>query len=250
MKIGFISDIHANAQALEAVMADMRQSAVDSVVCLGDVATLGPSPREVVRMLRELDCLCIRGNHEEAVFSPEDAAALGIGGHLEPVLHWCREALGGEDLDFLGRFVPRASLELGGGLTALLYHGSPRSSVESICSDTPGEVLGERLGDTAGAALAVGGHTHVPMLRPYGELWVVNPGSVGCAFRSPPLAPPSPSLVPYAEYLVVDCDGRDIRLDFRRVGFDVVGYCDVLARSDLPLRDWWLGEYRRLGYLP
>ena len=54
MRYAFISDIHGNLQSLELVLADIKQVQVDQIVCLGDVASLGPQPREVIARLREL----------------------------------------------------------------------------------------------------------------------------------------------------------------------------------------------------
>ncbi len=54
MRIALISDIHSNLTALEAVLADIERAGVDQIVFLGDAATLGPHPREVVAHLRAL----------------------------------------------------------------------------------------------------------------------------------------------------------------------------------------------------
>ena len=56
MRVALISDIHANAVALQAVLEDIAQVGVDPIVCLGDVATLGPAPGAVIQMLRALGC--------------------------------------------------------------------------------------------------------------------------------------------------------------------------------------------------
>ena len=47
-RIALISDIHANEVALRAVIAEIRRTGVDQVICLGDVATLGPRPNAVI----------------------------------------------------------------------------------------------------------------------------------------------------------------------------------------------------------
>jgi predicted phosphodiesterase len=60
--LALISDIHGNAVALDAVLADLTRRGADEVICLGDVAAGGPQPREVIARLRELDCQAIRGN--------------------------------------------------------------------------------------------------------------------------------------------------------------------------------------------
>ena len=48
MRIGLISDIHGNLVSFESVLADIDRAGVDRVVCLGDVAAIGPQPCEVV----------------------------------------------------------------------------------------------------------------------------------------------------------------------------------------------------------
>jgi len=54
VRIAVIADIHGNLTALEAVLADLAGVGVDRVVCLGDVAAIGPQPHEVAVRLREL----------------------------------------------------------------------------------------------------------------------------------------------------------------------------------------------------
>ena len=73
MQIALISDIHGNYTALEAALADIDRRHVDAIICLGDVATIGPQPRQVLDKLKELGCPCILGNHESALLEPERA---------------------------------------------------------------------------------------------------------------------------------------------------------------------------------
>jgi predicted phosphodiesterase len=56
MRIAVISDIHGNAYALDAALADMASQGVDQIVCLGDAIQWGPQPAETVQRLRELAC--------------------------------------------------------------------------------------------------------------------------------------------------------------------------------------------------
>ncbi|MBK9210161.1 MAG: metallophosphoesterase family protein [Anaerolineales bacterium] len=52
MRIAFISDIHGNFTAFQAVLADINSQHVDQIVCLGDVVTMGPQPVEVLNKLK------------------------------------------------------------------------------------------------------------------------------------------------------------------------------------------------------
>jgi len=66
MKIGFISDIHGNLEALETVLADAEAQGVEHFVCLGDIVGYGPDPNACVDRVRELCEVTILGNHDQA----------------------------------------------------------------------------------------------------------------------------------------------------------------------------------------
>ena len=70
MRIGFISDIHGNFTALEAVLADIKKQQIDQLICLGDTVSLGPQPQEVLYALREWNAITIMGNHDQATLEP------------------------------------------------------------------------------------------------------------------------------------------------------------------------------------
>src|SRR6476620_10945867 len=124
MRIALISDIHGNQLAREAVVADAARRCADKVACLGDVATLGPRPGDVLRTLRDLGCPCILGNHDTFLIDPELVARYTNVPVIVQAIDWCRAQLSAEDLAFVRTFADRAELPLGGGRTLLLFHGS------------------------------------------------------------------------------------------------------------------------------
>lgn len=67
VKIAFISDVHANLSALEAVMEDISREAPDEIICLGDTVGYGPQPAECLAIVRRTCSLVLMGNHEHAV---------------------------------------------------------------------------------------------------------------------------------------------------------------------------------------
>lgn len=81
MKIAVIADIHANAVALDAVLADIERARdrPDRIVCLGDLPALNPQPREVMARIRALGCPTVRGNVDDRIprhlADPETALA-------------------------------------------------------------------------------------------------------------------------------------------------------------------------------
>ncbi|HET9581635.1 MAG TPA: metallophosphoesterase family protein [Gemmatimonadota bacterium] len=70
MLIGILADVHANLQALEAVLAWLDARRVDDLVCLGDVVGYGGDPERCVEIVRERCSVTVRGNHDHAVFDP------------------------------------------------------------------------------------------------------------------------------------------------------------------------------------
>lgn len=71
-RIAFISDIHGNIDALDAVLQDIDRQDIDSIYCLGDIVGYGASPTECVQRVRERCAATVLGNHDElAVKGPE-----------------------------------------------------------------------------------------------------------------------------------------------------------------------------------
>src|SRR4030095_4125378 len=65
MRFAILSDIHSNLEALEAVLADARAQSCTHFVCLGDIVGYNANPSECVKLIRELECPVVKGNHDE-----------------------------------------------------------------------------------------------------------------------------------------------------------------------------------------
>ena len=244
MQIALISDTHGNVPALTAVLDDIRAQGADQIIFLGDAATLGPHPRETLDILRGLDCICILGNHDAALLDPARTADYQIGTGLLPALDWGRELLNESDFDFLRSFRPIYELELGNALKLLCFHGSPRSNIELILSTTPDKTM-DALFSNQPAIVLAGGHTHIQMVRQHGQQVIINPGSVGIAFLEPFMpGGNTPTLLPWAEYALVRVEKAGWSADLRRVRFDTQAVVRAVAASGIPLKEWWLSQYR------
>src|SRR5262245_54602236 len=92
-RIALISDLHGNAIPLRETLPPIERSGADGSVCLGDVATLGPAPREVIDRLRELGCRCIRGNHDDYLLEPRLASTHNSLSMVVEAIDWCRDQL-------------------------------------------------------------------------------------------------------------------------------------------------------------
>ena len=67
MRIGVFSDIHANLEALSAVLEAFGKESIDVYYCLGDTVGYGGSPNECADLVREVAKVTILGNHDAAV---------------------------------------------------------------------------------------------------------------------------------------------------------------------------------------
>jgi predicted phosphodiesterase len=245
-KIALIADIHGNLPALEAVLAAVAAEGIARAVCLGDVATFGPQPREVIARLRALGCPVVMGNTDAMLLAPQGAEhTVGSDFSNEYFDQWCATQLTADDLAYLRTFQPTISLPLGPDVTLFCYHGSPRSYDERITAETPDDALREMLGATP-AQIYAGGHTHQQMLRRHRDALVVNPGAVGFVKDAiPPAAPVrNPS---WAEYAVIASDGGGwLDVSLRRVPFDLDALFAAMDASGIPRAQWRKGDWRRV----
>jgi predicted phosphodiesterase len=230
MRIALISDLHANEAALDAVLHDARDC--DRVICLGDVATLGPRPVEVLARLRDLGITCILGNHDEFLLDPALIHGYTEARVVVDSVDWCRAHLDAATLDVVRTFARTLEVPLDGGATLFLFHGTARSNMEDLLATTPPDRVDEMLAGHRASVLA-GGHTHVQMVRQHRGMWIVNPGSVGLPFRAHGESPPA--LLPDAEYAIVEASPRGVAVSLRRVPVAIRAMRDALDGCDLPL---------------
>ncbi len=162
MKRALISDIHSNIEALDAVLADIREQGIEEIFCLGDIVGYGANPRECID--RVMRCkVCLLGNHDQgALFDPE-----GFNSGAERAIFWTRAQLengtGSVDQrhdrwDFLGE-LPRNYQD--GDL--LFVHGSARNPLNEYVF--PEDIYNKRKLEKIFALVkrvAFQGHTHVP----------------------------------------------------------------------------------------
>lgn len=242
MRLALLSDIHGNHTALEAVLNDIGGQQIDSVICLGDVATIGPQPKQVIASLKKLGCPCIMGNHDSALLQTDRALQYQIAPPLIPTLHWCADQLDEGEKNYLRSFKPTLEIPLEANNVLLCFHGSPRANIENIFATTPPDDLDLMLADHSANIFACG-HTHIQMLRQHKGNLVVNAGSVGQPFRQTPVSGTPPTLLPWAEYAIVNSTKESLGVDLRRVFFDFKHLTDIIAKSNIPLKDRLLQQY-------
>ncbi len=158
--IAIISDIHGNLEALEAVLADIRQKGISVVYCLGDIVGYGPNPRECIDLVMPCQ-LCLLGNHDQgALFDPE-----GFNAGAERAIFWTRKMLETGDpkgnekrWEFLGE-LPRLRRDV----NILYVHGSARNPLNEYVF--PEDIYNQRKMERIFGLVdkyCFQGHTHIP----------------------------------------------------------------------------------------
>jgi len=129
MKVAIVSDIHANAVALDAVLDALDHDRLDTVLCLGDVALTGPQPQECIARLRERGWPTVMGNADAAVLAPavrtdmDDDTRRAV-----EIDFWCMDQLSASDRAYIATFQPVIEMNLG-VVSLLAFHGSSSTTV-------------------------------------------------------------------------------------------------------------------------
>lgn len=258
-RLAFLSCLHGNIAALEAVWDDLCQQHVDRVYCLGDLVGYGPFPNEVIRFVQQKNLATVLGCWDEGIGMERDDCGCKFiteedrqNGHA--AFEWTRNKVTKANRKFLSElyFGHRVTDTDAGSL--LLVHGSPRSTGEYLMESTHDLILFERAA-AGDCDVLICGHTHVPFARQIeGSLTVKAETGIkdtiqkelglvrGAAPREVCL---SPKLLinagsvgeprhggPEATYVIFDTASKAVTI--RRVPYDVQSTVKALRKSGLP----------------
>jgi predicted phosphodiesterase len=226
VRVGLFSDVHGNAVAFDAFLADLDRSPVDRLVCLGDVIQGGPQPLECLERLRSLDCPVVMGNADWFVLTGEPGAE-PVTEQQEAVRAWTLAQLSEADREYIRSF--QATVD---EPPVLAFHGSPGSFDDVVLPATPEDDFRRLLGDHDVPILA-GGHTHQQFLRRRGPATFLNPGSVGLSYDHATIEEDL-HFDPWAAWAVVEVEGDGVSIEFRRAPFDPNAVADAIEASGLP----------------
>lgn len=210
MRVGVISDIHANKIALDAVLDDLPP--VEALVCAGDIVGYNPWPADCVDIVRDRDIPTVMGNHDRMVvtnrnFRGNPMARAGV--------EHARAQLNETQHGWLTS-LPEERTLFDGALK--LVHGHPRDPDHYTY---PEEFSSSLLGNER---VLIMGHTHVQYSEIYESGMVLNPGSVGQPRDGDPRA----------AYAVIDVDSLSI--EERRVTYDIETVQAAIEDAGLPTR--------------
>jgi putative phosphoesterase len=220
-RVAALYDVHGNASALEAVLAEVERERADLVVVGGDVAA-GPFPGECLERLRGLGerAVFVRGNCDRELADDEQP-------HDEPTA-WSKQQLSREQRAFLSTRPAAVTVDVEGVGVVRFCHGSPRADDEFMTMLTPETRLRALLTGVE-ERVVVCGHSHHQFLREVDGVRVANAGSVGFPFADEP----------GAYWLLLGPD-----LEHRRTGYDLDAAAAAIARSGMPNADGFLRKLR------
>lgn len=225
-----ISDVHANAPALDAVLA--AEPDRDSVVFLGDAVDNGPHPNAVCNRLHGLDITAgVVGNHDRTVLDasiPSESADDPFAEWQE----WTHDQLSEKNQVFL-ESLDRTATVVAENRSLRLHHGDfpPPEGHNSEWSTrvTPEEnaSLFEEIADRYDEDVVLHGHSHFPFEATVAGTTFVNPGSVGLQRDNWP--------ADHARYATLE-DGM---FDLRAVPYDTSAVTTDSRRLNSPFVDIW-----------
>lgn len=231
MKYAIIADIHANLEALEAVLQDIKQQDCTHTACLGDIVGYNANPKECLDIIRALNIPCVKGNHDH--YCGGDEPLDSFNPRAAEAVRWTRKQLTEEDRRWLRNL---KLIDVLDGFT--IVHAT---------LDEPSRwaYVFDRLAAAAHLAfqstpVCFFGHTHVPVAFvrgstvrggtyskfqvEQGRQYFINPGSVGQPRDGNPKAA-------YATYEL-----ESGWVELRRVDYDIPGAQGKIDAAGLPGR--------------
>ncbi|SEP67856.1 phosphoesterase, MJ0936 family [Virgibacillus subterraneus] len=216
MKLAFISDIHGNALALDAVLKDIEQKEIDKIFVLGDLCFRGPEPKRSLELVKSLNTDVIKGNADEWVVRgvqndevPEQAFEI-----MNKERDWTYSKLSSNSIDYLSQLPTELNLEYS-NFKIHAFHATPLSLFDVVQPHEHDDSVEEKLMQRD-ADLYIYGHIHKAYIRYINGKCIVNTGSVGLPFDG----------LNMASYVVVDVENESFQVSIVRVKYnehDVIG---------------------------
>ena len=237
MRIGIISDIHANLPALETVLGALHEAgATERLWCIGDMVGYGPHPNECLDLLRSYDHICVPGNHDYGLLGKTDIA--NFNSDARAVLKWTGSVITADNRAYLEglplRWAPDDQFTV--------VHASPRDPIWEYLLEAAAARECFPYFDTPYCLV---GHTHVPVVfrqmedkgpvkpilpepgeqvRLGAARLILNPGSVGQPRDGNP----------HAAYAILDTE--QAVFEFRRIPYPITTTQAAMRALDFPKR--------------
>lgn len=174
-KIGIISDIHGNYEALKVVLSELDKLGVNNIYCLGDVVGYYSQVNECCDELRNRNIPCLMGNHDwymgSGGFCPRSKS-------VNDCLVYQRKVITNENIEWLRTFQIQKIID-----NIHMVHGGWADPIDEYLLEPDEEYFSKIKGKDFAS-----GHTHIQMLKIFNDKTYCNPGSVGMPRDNDPRA--------------------------------------------------------------
>lgn len=211
MRIAFISDIHGNATALEAVLADIKARNIEKIYVLGDLCLRGLEPQRSLELIQSLNTDVIKGNADEWVVRGIRKGE--VADHAFEMMNrerdWIFSHLNEESIKYLNDLPTELKLQFR-QIKIHAFHATPNSLFDIVLPTESDEALKEKM--MGGEAdLYIYAHIHKPFIRYIDGKCLINIGSVGLPFDG----------LAKSSYAIVDINEGSFQTSIVRVSYDV-----------------------------
>lgn len=234
MKVAVLSDVHGNLAGLEAVLSAIDDHTPDDIVVAGDLCMIGPRPAACLETIRSRRLRAIYGNTDEWLLGRQTPPE-----HLQAAAHWTAEQLSTEQKDWLTELPFHLRYSPTGNKMddLLIVHANPLDVNRIIFppEEQQQSIYGRiRQPDSELAPLVTGlkaavlayGHLHIPNVRMWGDIPLVNISSISLPGDGDPRA----------KFALFTWDGRGWHFEHFRVPYDLED--EVEAHHQNPIPGW------------
>ena len=186
MRVAVISDIHANLEALNSVIKDIRKRNVDKIICLGDIIEKGVHPKECIKIIKDSCDIVIQGNCDY-YFSIEHTEINDKSEEKKQRIIWNQSLISSEDREYLLSLPFCYEFYMSGSLVRL-FHATPNANNIPIINLDNVETKYKMFLPTNNtiskdvADVVIYGHIHHPYMDKIYNKTLINVGSVGNSY--------------------------------------------------------------------
>ena len=229
MKIGVISDVHGNIDALSVVLSELDKQGVNKIICLGDLIGGAGKSEEVIQKILQIKekCICVRGNREKYIIEGMPTVV-----HDEKVKvseeqldrnDWIKDHLSDISIEFIKSLPTENVIELFGKKIYMVHY--PIDSEMNfkrhikIASLHDNEMMFEEVD----ADIYLYGHTHAEIYNKNFSKYYINPGALGCPWKTDE-----------APYGILEVDEKGVTYKQLRVRYNVKKVIEDIEKLAFP----------------
>lgn len=216
MRIGIISDIHGNIDALDAVLNELKTKNVDKIICLGDLIGGAPMSDEVIKRIMKIreNIIVVMGNREKYIIEGMPDVVhdekMKVSEEQKERNEWVKNSLSKESIEFINKMPKEVIYNVGKKKIYIAHYpmdkqGKYRRHIKHANAEENEEMFSE-----IDADIYLYGHTHSDVYNLKNGKIYINPGTVGC-----------PKNTNYAKYGILNIEEENVNYEQLYTEYDV-----------------------------